>query len=77
MEKYLKDLKTIIKFLLYGIVLVIVLDVVVSAVLQMIRLTLIPTSWVITIVLVIIFRKRILGFIKKLFTMGGTQDEEK
>ena len=69
MEKYLKDLKTILKLVLYGIILLIVLDVVVSAALQMIRLTLIPMSWVVIIILLVVFRKKLLEFIRKLF--GG------
>ena len=75
MEKITSDMKKMIKFVVYGAILVLLLNVVVGEILRFIRLTLIPMSWAVAIVIVVAFKDPIFGFIKKL--AGGQTNEAK
>jgi len=75
MEKTIKDMKNLIKFLVYGFILVMLLNFLVIEALRFIRLTLIPTSWCIAIIIAVAFKAQIIGIIKVL--AGGTKDEGK
>ena len=75
MEKATNDLKKIIKFLMYGFILVILLNFLVAEALRIIRLTLIPASWCIAIIIVVAFKDQLIGLITKL--AGGAKSEAK
>ena len=75
MEKINKDLKNLVKFLVYGFILVMLLNFLVVEALRFIRLTLMPTSWGIAIIIVVAFKDQIIGMLKML--AGGKQDETK
>ena len=75
MEKATNDLKNVIKFLVYGFILVMLLNFLVAEALRIIRLTLIPASWCIAIIIVVAFKDQLIGLIKKL--AGGAQNEAK
>ena len=73
MEKTTKDLKNFIKFLVYGFILVILLNFLVGEALRFIRLTLIPASWCIAIIIVVAFKDQLIELIK--IITGGTRNE--
>jgi|GEM_PF-3663284 len=75
MEKYVNDMKVLIKFLVYGFILVMLLNFLVVEVLRLIRLTLIPTSWCIAFIIIAAFKEQIIRTIIKL--AGGTRNEAK
>jgi uncharacterized membrane protein len=73
MEKYLNNMKTLIKFAAYGIVLVLLLNVVAGEILRLLRLTVIPMSWAVAVVVVVAFKGQLMKLIKKLD--GGKKNE--
>ena len=75
MEKLTGDLKVMIKFVVYGVLFVLLLNVVVNEVLRFIRLSLMPMSWAVAIIIVVAFKDQLWGFIKKI--SGGKQNETK
>ena len=75
MEKLTGDLKVMIKFVVYGVLLVMLLNVVIGQILRLIRLSLIPMSWAVAIVIVAAFKDQVFGFIRKI--AGGKDNDDK
>ncbi|MDR3278390.1 MAG: hypothetical protein LBT12_06410 [Oscillospiraceae bacterium] len=73
MEKYTQNVKSLVKLLLYGFVAIFLLNVAVRELLHLIRLSVIPTSLAIAVILALVFKNSIAKFFKS--EAGGKGDE--
>jgi putative flippase GtrA len=76
MEKYNKNLKSLIKYLLNGFVAIFLLEMAARELLRLIRFSTIPTSLVIAVILAIIFKNRIAKFFKPEAGKNGDENNE-